>query len=226
MLNLFQLSRSQITLTLLSELHSNHLVAELVSLGFGLGFLYLVFGDKTLDLFEKLGQSLVLTISRTEFWFGPESGQSRGDRLGSAVRLFPRLRGGERFLHLRLFTNRYKALVVLAGSPVGHGSPHTAGSHQNSEANFILTTTDCDGGGRKVTWTWAGEVEEEGHSGDCRVSGKVGGPGEAPALSPSRRKCSRKTGSGSGSGSGSDSDSEPSRPPPSQPGWSSRCWAC
>ena len=42
-LNLFQLSRSQVTLTLLSELHTNHLVAELLGLGFALGFLYFVF---------------------------------------------------------------------------------------------------------------------------------------------------------------------------------------
>ena len=67
-LDLLQLSRSQqVAVTLLSELHSPKLLSELDSLGFALGFLYLVFRDKTLDLFEKLGEPLVvLRISRTQ----------------------------------------------------------------------------------------------------------------------------------------------------------------
>lgn len=164
MLNLFQFSRSQVTLTLVSELHTLQLVAHFVSLGLGLGFLYLLFRHKTLELFENLGKSLVLRISRTELiWIGPKSRQSRGDRLGSAVRLFPRLRSGKRFLNLRLFTNGHKALEVLVGSPVGHGSPDTAGAHQNSEPNIILTTETerggrsyldlgCGGGGGRTQW--------------------------------------------------------------------------
>ena len=79
-LNLLQLSRSQVTGTLLSELHAIQVVGERLSLGFGLGFLDLVFRHKTLHLFEELAQSLVLRISGAELVrLGPQSRQTRGD---------------------------------------------------------------------------------------------------------------------------------------------------
>ena len=82
MLNLLQLSRSQVTVTLLSELHLHSILVlgERLSFWFRLGFLDLVFRHKTLHLFEKLGQSLVLGISRPELIrLGPQSRQTRGD---------------------------------------------------------------------------------------------------------------------------------------------------
>ena len=66
-LNLLQLPGCrQVTETLLAELDAITLVGDLASLGFSLGFLHLVFRHKTLHLFEKLGQSIVLSISRAE----------------------------------------------------------------------------------------------------------------------------------------------------------------
>lgn len=137
---------------------------------------------------EELGEPLVLGVPRTQLIrpgrLGPQPGQPRGDGLRSAVGMFPRNPGGLGFLNLRLLPNCYEALEMLVGSSVGHGSPDTAGPHQNSEPNIIfkhLEILNTEEG--EFTWTWAGEEEEGGHSEHSRVSGRLWGPGGAPALS-------------------------------------------